>query len=372
MKACRAPLPPIAPPALSSRACGPRNSARRPRCSYRSGRWGIILLVATGWVMGGSTVRGQTPEAVVDSANTVLREVMSAPGNEIPHAMLADAKAIAIVPSVVKLGFLVGVRHGRGVLVVKDEQGRWKPPVFITITGGSFGWQAGIQAADLLLVFKTQRSIEGLMRGKLTLGADASVAAGPIGRQAAAATDATLESEIYSYSRSRGLFAGVALDGSAVQTDPAWNVTYYQGSGITPSGTAYGDVIRLPASAERLLATINAYTTALAAGTAVPADTRDVREIGEQLMAAAKQLDALLDDTWRQYLAIPVQKNPGDPPPTAEALDTSIRRFQTVQQRPDFLRLTSRPEFQQTFELLVAYRNRLQSSPLVLPPPPAE
>ncbi len=117
------------------------------------------------------------------------------------------------------MGFVVGGRHGRGVLIIKDEKGLWQNPYFITFTGGSIGWQIGAQASDVILVFKSRRSIEAIRKGKFTLGADAAVAAGPVGRQAEAATDTTLRAEIYSFARSRGLFAGVSLEGSSLSID---------------------------------------------------------------------------------------------------------------------------------------------------------
>src|SRR5205085_8443482 len=127
--------------------------------------------------------------------------------------------AVAIIPDVIKLGFVVGGQRGHGVVIIRQADGSWRAPMFVTITGGSIGWQVGAQATDFMLVFKTQKSVEGLLRGKFTLGADAAIAAGPVGRRAGAATDAELKAEIYSYSRTRGLFAGVSLEGSALQVD---------------------------------------------------------------------------------------------------------------------------------------------------------
>ncbi len=106
---------------------------------------------------------------------------------------------MAIFPQVVKGGFIVGARHGRGVAIIRDATGAWQPPVFVTLTGGSVGWQAGLQSSDIILVFKTRKSVDRFLNGKFTLGADVSVAAGPVGRQAAAATDARLQAEILSY-----------------------------------------------------------------------------------------------------------------------------------------------------------------------------
>ena len=188
-------------------------------------RFIALALVAAG-VAGGIPADAQLltrEEQTVQSASAVLNEIMAVPLTRIPQFMLADAKGVAIVPNVLKGGFVVGVRHGRGLVVVRDEQGGWQPPQFVSLTGGSLGWQAGVQATDVILVFKTEKSVQGLLRGKFTLGVDAAAAAGPVGREASAATDASLKAEIYSYSRSRGLFAGVSLDGSALQIDAEAN-----------------------------------------------------------------------------------------------------------------------------------------------------
>ncbi|HUG69806.1 MAG TPA: lipid-binding SYLF domain-containing protein, partial [Pirellulaceae bacterium] len=115
-------------------------------------------------------------DQTVDLATNVLDEIMSVPAHQIPEYLLADAQGVAIIPNVVKGGFVVGVRHGRGVALVRDAAGRWNPPIFVSLTGGSIGWQAGIQATDVVLVFRTRKSIDGLMTGKLTIGVDAAAA----------------------------------------------------------------------------------------------------------------------------------------------------------------------------------------------------
>jgi lipid-binding SYLF domain-containing protein len=194
---------------------------------------------------------------VVDDSIQVLKEIMEIPAKSIPEALLADAKAIVVVPKMMKGGFVLGIRHGHGVMLVRDEKEGWRAPAFVTVTGGSVGWQVGIQATDLILVFKTRKSVDRLLRGKFTIGADASAAAGPVGREAAAATDANLDAEIYSYSRTRGLFVGISLDGSAIQIDTAANAQYYRVMGAT-----LGRPPALPASTQRLLSTVAQYTSA--------------------------------------------------------------------------------------------------------------
>ena len=198
--------------------------------------------------------------ALVDESCGVLDEVMATPEKSIPASLLTDAQGIAIVPNVVKGGLAVGIRFGRGVLLVRDENGDWGPPAFITLTGGSFGWQVGIQATDVILVFHNRKSIQTLLTGKLTLGADAAVTAGPVGRQAAAGADVTLRSAVYSYSRSRGLFLGVALDGTALLIDDKANTAYYGNHGQTTSASAPPNAGPLPPSAARLRENVEKYT----------------------------------------------------------------------------------------------------------------
>jgi lipid-binding SYLF domain-containing protein len=174
-----------------------------------------------------------TPRATLEAAVDVLDDLQQIPLKGIPKALLADAEAVVIVPRVIKAGFVIGGRSGHGVAVVKDTAGGWGTLRFVDLGGASLGFQAGVQASDVVLVFKSRRGLDRMLEGKtkLTLGADASVAAGPVGREAEAATDAKLGAEIYSYSRSRGLFAGVALNGAALTSDPRANREYRHDDG---------------------------------------------------------------------------------------------------------------------------------------------
>ena len=296
---------------------------------------------------------------------------MAVPAKSIPMSLLADAQGIAIVPGLLKGGFVVGVRHGRGVIVVRDDHGGWRPPTFITITGGSLGWQAGVQAADLVLVFKTKTSVESLMRGKFTIGGGVAAAAGPVGRQAEAGTDARLKAEIFSYSRSRGLFAGLALDGSAIQVDTRSNAAYYGVAAAGPSQT-------LPPSAVKLLEEIAKYTSAegdRASVAALPANNggADVQTVQRELADSSRRLSAILDENWRKYLALPAEVYGTDHLPSVDLLRQSLNRFDRVATDPPFQVLAQRPEFQQTHTLLRKfYAQQAPSSPLKLPPPPPD
>ena len=162
----------------------------------------------------------------VREASSVFDEIMKAEDNAIPNSILAKAEGIAIFPGTVKAGFIFGGMRGRGVMSVKGETG-WSPPAFLTLTGGSFGLQIGGQAADVILVINNRRGLESLVRNQFTLGADAAVAAGPVGRDAKAATDLQMQAQILSYSRARGLFAGLTINGSTVRQDQDANERFY-------------------------------------------------------------------------------------------------------------------------------------------------
>jgi lipid-binding SYLF domain-containing protein len=159
-------------------------------------------------------------------AAAVFGEIMAAEDNAIPHAILGKAEGIAIFPSTIKAGFVFGGMRGRGVLSARTPAG-WSSPGFLTLTGGSFGLQIGGQAADIILVINERRGLENLVRNQFKLGADIAVAAGPVGRDAQAATDLQLRAQILSYSRARGLFAGVTINGSTIRQDRDANARFY-------------------------------------------------------------------------------------------------------------------------------------------------
>lgn len=197
------------------------------------------LLTATGAFAG-------EPEAKrAREATRVLDEIMQAPDRRVPTNLLREAHAIAVIPDVIKAGLVIGGRRGHGLIVVRAADGTWSNPSFIKMTGGSVGFQAGVQSTDVVLVFRSQRGVDSIVHGKFTLGADASAAAGPVGRSAQASTDAQLKAEIYSYSRARGLFAGVALDGSVLAIDHDANQAVF-GDGVTPRRIFEGGVGNVP------------------------------------------------------------------------------------------------------------------------------
>src|ERR1700716_4725563 len=200
-------------------------------------------------------------------ASQVVEELRTARDQYIPDRLLERAYAIAVIPDMTKIAFFAGGRRGHGVLVVRDKQGRFSNPVFITMTGGSFGWQWGVQTTDIVLVFTTPKGVEGINGGKVTLGADASVAAGPVGRQAEAATAASFKSEVYSYSRSRGVFAGLALDGTAITIDDEANAAFYRKPGVAAGDIISGTVTSADESTRSFLAAVAVSTRAQSSGT---------------------------------------------------------------------------------------------------------
>lgn len=204
------------------------------------------------------------------TATEVLDDVQGMPDQRVPDTLLAHAYGIAVIPDVTKIAFLFGGRHGNGVLTVRDSlTSPWSNPVFIALTGGSWGLQAGAQSSDIILVFTTKNGIEGITGGKLTLGADASVAAGPVGRQGSAATDVSL-AEIYSYARTRGLFGGIAVDGSVIAIDKTANADFYGKRGVTAGEIIAGKAPTPPETAQRFLARLSQVTHAAARPSPAP------------------------------------------------------------------------------------------------------
>lgn len=173
-------------------------------------------------------------EERVAVATDVIDQLRRIPESGVPPTLLARAYAVAVIPDVVRVGFGLGARRGKGIVVVRKDDNTWSNPAFITLTGGSIGWQIGAQSSDIVLVFKTRKGVDGISQGKFTLGADASIAAGPVGRHTEVATDIQFEAEVYSYSRSRGLFAGIALQGAGLTMDRKANAAFYGSALMTP------------------------------------------------------------------------------------------------------------------------------------------
>ncbi len=335
----------------------------------------ILVPAVVALVLQNSVLRARAQyaeEQVVQASTVVLSEAMGTPLSQIPQTMLADAYGVAIIPNVIKGGFVVGARHGRGLLFIREADGMWHAPVFITLTGGNIGWQVGVQSSDIILVFKTFKSVQNILAGKLTIGADAAAAAGPVGRQGAVATDGRLQAEIYSYSRSRGLFVGLSIDGSVLRVNQLGTGSYYR-----PAGP--GQPVVVPASAQQLTRSIASF--AGGATTRVAQDPRMAQQYGvtetealrRQLIDIAPRLYEILDEQWKAHLALPSELYLGGNPPPPDVLRLTLSRFAAVVTDVRFQQLAQRPEFQSVYALLRHYQESLSggSSTIQLPPPPA-
>lgn len=246
---------PIRSPAGSRRAAGPTN---------RFARAAACLVAAAGLCAAIGSARAATDDDErLARAESVLAEFAADELRGIPIDLLRRAHGIAVIPGVIRGGFLLGARRGRGVLTVRTAGGRFANPAFITLTGGSFGWQIGAQSTDIILVFKTRKGVDDISRGKLTLGADASIAAGPVGRHTGVATDIEFQAEVFSYSRSRGLFAGVALEGAGVTIDRSANAAFYGTAEITPEQIFTSSGNAAPAVANNFVQLLSAQTRRL-------------------------------------------------------------------------------------------------------------
>jgi lipid-binding SYLF domain-containing protein len=219
----------------------------------------VLSLTSLGWA---ASDREATTDRL-DHAGKVLNEIMSAPDKGIPEEVLEHAKCIAVVPHMLKGGFVVGAENGRGVTTCRTANG-WSAPAFFTVTGGSFGFQIGVEGVDLVLIIQNEKGMEQLIGSKFEIGADASAAAGPVGRHASADTDWKLNTEILTYSRARGAFAGVALKGSAVRRDDDSTEAIY-GHDISTRRILQGEVAVPQAAHEFLDAVRDAKAQAVAA-----------------------------------------------------------------------------------------------------------
>lgn len=203
--------------------------------------------------------------ATLDQALTVLRDLQAISDQKIPDLLLSKAEGLVILPANVKVGLIFGVRFGNGVMLVRNKDRSWSNPVFVSSGAGSWGFQAGGQVSDIVLVFTTRSSVEGITDGKMTLGADASVAAGPVGRTAMAGTSVTFDAEVYAYSKTQGLFAGVSLEGNGIfiakkanyrfhGTNSAADILANRSPAPPPAPALVAEVTRITSSAQAAVA----------------------------------------------------------------------------------------------------------------------
>jgi lipid-binding SYLF domain-containing protein len=221
---------------------------------------GVILVVLqpTGVVRAANKDKD---EDRLKDCGAVLKEILDIP-DDLPQGLLDKADCVVVYPSVLKAAFVVGGSYGRGAMTCRqgeDFRGSWGAPTMMALEGGSFGFQIGGQATDFVLLVMNEGGARGILAGKVKLGGDASVAAGPVGRNASAETDVTLRSEVLSYSRSRGLFAGISLEGSTIRPDNKANEQIY-GKRLEAKQIVLSDQVRLPVAAEQLVSTLNDKT----------------------------------------------------------------------------------------------------------------
>jgi lipid-binding SYLF domain-containing protein len=219
-----------------------------------------LMQLATLAVTGGMLYGAADAPKRLDDAADVLSEIMSAPDKGIPQDLLAKSECIVIVPGLKKGAFIVGAKYGKGFMLCRKTGGvGWSAPGSIRVEGGSVGFQIGGSETDVVLLVMNQGGAKKLLSSKFTIGGDASAAAGPVGRTSSAETDAQMHAEILTYSRARGLFAGISLEGATLRPDDGWNKELY-GKEISNRDIVLGDT-RPPVSASRLLGVINKYSS---------------------------------------------------------------------------------------------------------------
>ena len=189
----------------------------------------FIVLICI-WTSGFDALVAQDKDTLekLEDSKEIFQEILEISEKGIPPAMMKKTGGVMIVPNMYKAGFVIGGRRGKGIAMIQDENGQWSQPAFVTLTGGSFGLQLGVQKIDLILVFRDAESLREIGKTDFTLGGDISVAAGPVGRQSSAATNFTFDSAVYSYSKTKGVFAGVSLDGTLVEVDSKSNRRFYE------------------------------------------------------------------------------------------------------------------------------------------------
>ena len=213
----------------------------------------LPFLLSIIFILSSATDAGKEIERINKSSEVLV--AFSKMKESIPRELLAEYEGVVIIPQLINAGFGIGGKRGKGVGMVKLANGKWSNPVFITLTGGSIGFQIGVQSVDLVLVFKHKGVLTKVKNGDFTIGGDVSATAGPVGRNSTASTDHSLEAEIYSYSRSRGVFAGISINGSNLAIDKAANANFY-GQGVS-SQTIFDTAASSDEAVKNLKATLS-------------------------------------------------------------------------------------------------------------------
>lgn len=218
-----------------------------------------LLFISTAVFSSSAIAESNKWTRLVEESGRVLQEVQQMPDQSIPEDLLRSCAGIAVIPSTISAGLGIGGKYGQGVVMVRDERtGRWSPPAVFTLAGGSIGWQIGGQATDIVLLIMNRRSVDALLQAKFKLGADAAVSAGPVGRNAEASVDAQLKGGILSYSRSRGLFAGLKIEGAVLTQHWDADKTLY-GKELSAREILIENKAKMPNSADTILKVLNKY-----------------------------------------------------------------------------------------------------------------
>jgi lipid-binding SYLF domain-containing protein len=273
-----------------------------------------LLTLALALAFGGTAHADEKTDKKLEDCRKVFESFTDLSEQSVPTWMLERAYGIVVIPQVIKGAVIFGGRGGRGCMAVRNPDGNWSNPVFVTLGGGSWGFQFGVQSSDVVLVLMSRQSVEGISGGKVTLGADASVAAGPLGRSASANTDASFKAQVLSYSRSEGLFFGVALDGSVISVDDKYNWSAYDQADLYASEIMEGKTKTVPPAAKEFTAALTRATQA-ASATAAPATP--AAAAGPAAPAEAPPSDVppedIAGDVAKTY---PLEDSkPGAPPP---------------------------------------------------------
>ena len=214
---------------------------------------GVVLVVVGASTVQAADVSAKEAERIREAA-TVLKEIHTVPDKDIPQELWTRAECVIVVPSLKKAAFVIGGEYGKGLMSCRHS-GEWSAPIFMQVGKGSWGLQIGAQSIDLVLLVMNASGMEKMLRNKVSLGAEASIAAGPVGRDARAATDAQMQVEILSYSRTQGLFAGINLSGGVVKPDVEDNADLY-GSNVSPRDVVMGGTVKAPAVTEPFMAAL--------------------------------------------------------------------------------------------------------------------
>jgi lipid-binding SYLF domain-containing protein len=269
----------------------------------------LVTLVVT--IAGAPAHAASTTDQRLADSQRVFESFANLSEEAIPTYLLERAYGVVVFPQVIRAALFLGGRGGNGVMSVRNPDGTWSNPVFVTMGGANFGFQWGVQSTELVLVLMSRKSVEGISGGKVTLGADASVAAGPVGRSATAATDATFKAQVLGYARNSGLFAGVALDGSVISIDDDANAIAYGVPDILPSQILEGRVANPPPAAREFSAAL-ARATAAASAPAAKQPAAAKTPAGEPKPAPAPADSPATDAAKTFPMEDPA---PGAPPP---------------------------------------------------------